>query len=167
MNHRIKRILLPTAPLLALLTCLGCASVPKANLEADDGEERARIGQRLNQIFDAAQKKDLERLDSYHFYGPKFTKFSASFPGRQDAATARQGEHNGITAANDLKMNAEDLKVDIFGNVAIATFNLNFSFKTDSGVVERKEQSTLVFVKDRGEWKIAHEHFSPIPSAAR
>lgn len=167
MNTRMKIALLSGVSVLLALIGPGCASVQKADLSADQPGEKARITKRLNEIFDAAQKKDLERLDSYHFYGPKFTKFSASSPGRLDAAAARKGEHDGITAANGLKMQAEDLKIDVFGDVAIATFTLNFSFKSGTDTIERKEQSTLVFVKDRGDWKITHEHFSPIPSPAR
>src|SRR5438874_1462392 len=104
---------------VSALIVIGCASVSKTNSEADHPEEKTRIEQRLNQIFDAAQKKEFDRLDSYHFYGPKFTKFSASVPDRQDAATARKGEHDGLAAVNELKMRAEDLKIDVFGNAAI------------------------------------------------
>jgi ketosteroid isomerase-like protein len=102
----------------------------------------------------------LSRLDSYHFYGPKFTKFAAEVFGRQDAAAARKGEHDGSAAVNDLKMQADDLKIDVFGDAAIATFILNYSFKTGTGTIEKKARSTMVFVKDRGTWKITHEHFS-------
>jgi len=34
------------------------------------------IERRLQEVFAAAENKDFDRLDSYHFYGPKFTKFS-------------------------------------------------------------------------------------------
>src|SRR6059058_5747316 len=124
---------------VSALIVIGCASVPKANLQADYPEEKARIEQRLNQIFDAAQKKELDRLDSYHFYGPKFTKFSASFPGRQDAAIARKGERDGLAAINGLKMQAEDLKIDVFGNVAIVTFILNTKFNAGAGEIRKDD----------------------------
>ena len=59
-------------------------------------------------------------------------------------------------------MRADALKIDIFNNVGIATFILAYSFDSAGGAVHRKERSTLVFVKERGAWKIAHEHLSPI-----
>ena len=147
-----------------VLAMLGCASVRTPNLEAEYLQESAQIEQRLKQIFDAAEKKEMDRLDSYHFYGPKFTKFSASLPERQDAATARKGEHDGVGAINDLKMEAEELKIDVFGDAAIATFTLKFGFSAGAERIERKEHGTLVLVKDHGDWKITHEHFSPIKS---
>lgn len=138
----------------------GCASVPATNPNADYPEKRAEIQRRLNEIFDAAEKKDLTRLDGYHLYGPKFTKFGGEQRDRQDAAVARQGEHDGLGAVQDLKMEADDLKIDVFGNVGIATFILRYRFKAGGDTVERKARSTLVFAEDHGTWKIVHEHFS-------
>ena len=127
--------------------------------------ERAQIQLRLNEIMDAAVKKDLPRLESYHLYGPKFTKFSPESPDRQDAAVARKGEHDGLTAANGLSMGADDLKIDLFGNVGIVTFVLNYSFKAGTGMIEKQARTTMVFVKDHGSWKITHEHLSAFPAA--
>ena len=148
-------------PLVAILL-VGCASAPTAKLTAEHPNEQAQIRRRLDQIFDTAKKKDLNRLDGYHFYGPKFTKFAAETPGRQDATAARQDEHDGLASANDLSMQAEDLKIDVFGDVGIATFVLNYSFKAQTDTIEKKARSTMVFVKERGAWKIVHEHFSPL-----
>jgi ketosteroid isomerase-like protein len=59
-------------------------------------------------------------------------------------------------------MRAEALKIDVFGNVGIATFILNYSFEANGETVHRKERSTLVFVKKGGAWRIVHEHLSRI-----
>jgi len=67
-----------------------------------------------NEIIDAAEKRDFQRLDSYHLYGPKFTKFETQAPGRLDAEAARKGEHDGLGAATDVAMRADDLKIDVF-----------------------------------------------------
>ncbi len=156
----------PTRHLLPVIAVLlaGCASAPTAKLTADYPKEQAQIRTRLDEIIDAAEKKDFARLDSYHFYGPKFTKFAPEAPGRQDAEAARKGEHDGLGAATGLAMRADDLKIDVFGDVGIATFVLEYSFKAPSGVVEKKARSTMVFVKEGGAWKIAHEHLSALKS---
>jgi len=154
------------APIVAVFL-VGCASAPTGKLTDADPNDQARIRQRLNEIIDAAQKKDFERLDNSHFYGPKFPKFETQAPGKLDAEAARMGEHNGLGAATELVMQAEDLKIDVFGDVGIATFVLNYSFKTETGRIEKKALSTLVFVKERGAWKIAHEHLSAPPDSVR
>jgi len=143
---------------LLLLVVGGCASMLSSDLSA----EQLQIKKRLDQVFAAAQNKDFARLDSYHLYGPQFTKFSGSSPERLDAAAGRKGEHEGLGAANKLQMRAESLKIDVFGTVGIATFILNYSFEAGAETVHRKDRSTLVFVKEAREWKIAHEHLSPI-----
>src|SRR5439155_24967861 len=145
--------------ILAILLS-GCAAVRRGDLKADYPDEKAQVERRLKEIFDAAKEKDLNRLDSYHLYGSKFTKFAAEQPGRQDAATGRKAEHEGLAAINDLLMRADDLKIDVFADVAIATFILDASFKVGTETIQRKSRSTMVFVKDMGTWKIAHEHFS-------
>jgi ketosteroid isomerase-like protein len=152
--------------LLVTLVCLlsGCATAPTSKLTADQPGEKARIQSRLNEIIDAAEKKDFERLDSYHFYGPKFTKFGTA-GGRLDAAEARQDEHQGLTKISDLSMRVNDLKIDVFGNSGIATFIMNSDFSSGTNALHQKARSTLVFVNDGGSWKITHEHFSPLKVA--
>ncbi|MEO8427842.1 MAG: hypothetical protein ABI651_12100 [Verrucomicrobiota bacterium] len=85
-------------PVVAILL-VGCATAPTARLAAEHPNEQAQIRRRLDEIFNAAKKMDFNRLDGYHFYGPKFTKFAAETPGRQDAAAARQGERDGLGSA--------------------------------------------------------------------
>jgi ketosteroid isomerase-like protein/catechol 2,3-dioxygenase-like lactoylglutathione lyase family enzyme len=132
---------------------------PKA-LSASSEEEQIR--RRLQEILAAAQNKDFAPLDSYHLYGPKFSKFTGSSPDRLDADAARKGEHEGLGAAQHLNMRADALKIDLFGNVAVATFILDYSFEAGGQTVHRQDRSTLLFVKDEGQWKITHEHLSPI-----
>ena len=156
MNHPTQ--LLPWAAILFV----GCASAPTGKTTADFPAEQAQIRQRLDEIIDAAEKKDFHRLDSYHFYGPKFTKFDTVAAHRLDADAARKGEHDGLAAAAGLVMKAEDVKIDVFAGVGIATFILKYSFNTSSGPLEKQALSTLVFVRDGGAWRIAHEHLSAV-----
>jgi ketosteroid isomerase-like protein len=149
---------------LAFLTA-GCASVRTVDLQSDDPEAQAQIERRLHEVLFAAESKDFDRLESYHMYGPKFTRFSGASVARQDAAATRKIEHDGLASLQGLKMRADALKVDVFGPVGVATFILDASFDSGGATVRRKDRSTLVFVKESGDWKIAHEHSSPITLA--
>jgi ketosteroid isomerase-like protein len=151
--------------LLAPLLLAGCASI--SNQEPNKNSEIAKeqVHRVLDQIFDACEKKDLDRLDSYHLYGPQFTKFDSLSPGRLGAEAARQGEHAGLSAVNDLHMQAEDLDIEIFDGTAICAFLLDYSFKTATDTIQRKARATLVFAKDHGHWKIVHEHLSAPPAS--
>jgi ketosteroid isomerase-like protein len=124
--------------------------------------EQKQIEKVVHEIFDAAKKKDLDRLETFHLLGPKFTKFDDWEPlNKQDAETARKVEREGFSAISDFNSDIQDFKADVFGDVAIATFVLDYSMKAGTDTVKAKARSTLVFVKDSGTWKITHEHFSP------
>jgi len=162
MNIKTKLRALLFASSFPAAFLVSCASLSTAALQADYPDEGSQIERRLQEVILAAENKDFERLDSYHLYGPKFTKFSGSSSQRLDAAAGRKGEHDGLGSSKGLKMRADDLKIDVFGNIGIATFILDYSFDSGVAVVHRKERSTLVFVEDGGAWKITHEHLSPI-----
>lgn len=128
-------------------------------------EEQRAVEQRTQAIFEAARAKEFDRLASYHLDHPKFTKFDDFEPlHRQDAAAARQSEEEAFGAISNLRYRLEALKVDVFGPVAISTFVLDYEFEADGDEVRARARSTLVFVRHRGDWKIAHEHFSPFKS---
>jgi len=156
--------LLRQLPVLATLLLVGCASFHTARLNTPHPKDQAAIEHRINEIFHAAEKKDMPRLDSYHFYGPKFTKFAPEAMGRLDAGAARAGEHNGLAQLDELMMRADGLKVDVLGETAIATFVMTYSFKLRDDTIRKQAFATLVFVKVSGEWKITHEHFSQAKS---
>ena len=145
--------------LLVLLA--GCATAPNPRME-DNTQQKAQLRHVLDEIVDACEKKDLDRLDRQHLYGASFTKFDSASPTRWDASAARQGEHRGLSAANDLHMRMDDLNIQVFGHTGICTFILAYSFKSGAETVQKQTRATLVFVRDHGAWKIVHEHLSSI-----
>lgn len=86
-------------------------------------DEQAAVAKVLRQVVEAAEKKELDRLEAFHLYGPKFTKFDDWEPlERQDAAASRKAEREGLAAVKAFSPTIDDLKVDVFGPVAVATF---------------------------------------------
>jgi len=163
MKNRIRVVVgVKVGTLLMTLVVAGCSTPGATNLQADHPKDKAAIERRLQEIFDAAEGKDFERLDRYHAYGPKFTKYSGTSAERLDATAGRNGEHVGLGTVKGLKMRALDLKIEVFGKVGIATFILDYHFDSDGETIYRKDRSTLVFIKERGEWRIVHEHLTPI-----
>ena len=133
---------------------------PMENAEA---RAQAEVAARLDEIMAAAEARDVDQLESYHQFGPRYTKFDDWEPlERQDAATARTLEREAISGADGLETQIEDLKVDVFGATAVATFVFAYSFSAGDGRMAVRARSTLVLVRDdeRG-WLIVHEHFSP------
>ncbi len=127
-------------------------------------EEQRQVGQRIHEIMAAVQNQDLELLESYHLFGPKFTKFSRPMD-RQDAESTRRRERESIAGPKAITASASDLKVDVFGRVAIATFL--YRLEVTSHADEQSARSvrcTMVLVKDGADWLITHEHMSAFTS---
>jgi hypothetical protein len=93
---------------------------------------------------------------------PKFTKFDdGEPPERQDAAAGRKGEHDASTALKSFTARIEELKVDVFGNVAVTTFLFPYEAQMEKEKLAGKSRMTMVFAKQGADWKIVHEHGSP------
>ena len=129
-------------------------------------DEQAEVERTLHQIMSAARRQAVEELESFHAFGPKFTKFDDFEPlGRQDAETTRRLEREAITGVKEFAPDVVDLKVDVFGPVAVTTFVMNYDLVTvDDEAMSLRARATMVFAQDEGRWLIVHEHFSPFTS---
>ena len=124
--------------------------------------ERAQVEKRLNQIMTAARTKAVDELESYHAFGPKFTKFDDFEPlERQDAEATRNLEREAILGVEEFSPKVVDLKVDVFGPVALTTFVMQYDVVADGERHSFRARATMVFANEGDEWLIVHEHFSP------
>ena len=129
-------------------------------------EEKAEVERTLHEIMSAARRQAVDELESYHAFGPKFTKFDDFEPlERQDADTTRRLEREAVTDVKEFAPEIADLKVDVFGPVAVTTFVLNYDVVTqDDERMSLRARATMVFAQDQDRWLIVHEHFSPFTS---
>ena len=127
-------------------------------------EEQAAVRRRLDQIWAAAAARDFETLESFHLYGPKFTSFKNGAP-REDAAANAAGERAMFSVLEGPKVDMRELAVNIFGDVGIATFNGHFTGMMNGSPTELRQQATMVFLNSGDEWKLVHEHFSPLATS--
>ena len=106
---------------------------------------------------------DADGLISFHAYGPKFTEFKSGElrNGSEDNEAYERGILGAVTEVVEFK--AEDIQIAVYyGNVASFTFHSNFQLMFGADLVVVREQTSLLFVKTKGEWKIVHEHHSPL-----
>lgn len=122
-------------------------------------EARAEIKNILDDIFKCFQDNDADKLIAYHIYGPKFTEFRNDSP-RFGSKENEEYERGFLEAISAFEYNLGDLKIDVFGEVAIVTFEADFRPKIEEQTPQIWANVTLVFVKVNNTWKITHEHFS-------
>lgn len=127
-------------------------------------EEQAEILETWDEIIESVKEGDIDKLISFHAYGPKFTEFKQGAPrnGGEENEAFERGVFGSVTEV--VKMDAKDMKVAVYyGNVAIVTFHSDFHLKFGEDLAVINEQESLVFVKtENGDWKIVHEHHSPL-----
>jgi hypothetical protein len=126
--------------------------------------EQLEVERRLENIMSAARRQAIDELESYHAFGPKFTKFDDFEPlERQDGESTRRLEREAILGVKEFDPRLVDLKVDVFGPVAVTTFVMDYRVVDDEA--ERhsfRARATMVLAKDESGWLIVHEHFSPL-----
>jgi ketosteroid isomerase-like protein len=167
----MKTIINFSLPLLLFMLLISSCEEAHTQVIADESnvdiindqfpEAQDEIKAVLDGIFKSLQEKDADKLISYHIYGPKFTEF-------RDAARRFNSEENEeherglIGAISGFDYNLGDLAINVFGDVAVVTFHADFRPTIGGDVVQIWELTTLVFVKVNGDWKITHEHHSPL-----
>jgi ketosteroid isomerase-like protein len=149
---------------IGLVLCLvGSVAFAKGDLMKDPfADDQAKITKILQDIVVLAGKKDVDKLEAMHAYGPKFTKFEDDQLARQDSDTSKKGERDGLLGVKAFTAKIQDLKVDVFGSAAVATMILDYTVDTGKEKMAGKDRSTMVFAKEGGTWKIVHEHHSPL-----
>lgn len=154
------------------LTCILFFSWGFSTLLAQNGngimaeypEEKAEIMQTWNDIVESVKAGDVDKLISFHAYGPKFTEFKQGAP-RNGAEENEAFEREVFGSVQEVvKMEGNDMKIAVYyGNVAVVTFHSDFHLKFEEDTAVVNDQISLVFVKNNnGKWKIVHEHHSPL-----
>jgi len=124
-------------------------------------QAQQQIQETLDDIFKSIQKKDADRLISFHHYGPKFTEFKDG-EHRTGSVENEAYERGLIEAIDSFDYDLNGLKIDVFGNVGKVTFHADFRPTIGGVVYQQLGQVTLIFVRMGHDWKIVHEHFSPL-----
>jgi len=123
--------------------------------------KEAQLKELVERIWVDAVEGNLEALSEIHLDSPKFSKFGPRISTRQDVKSTNINEAEHFLSIQDASFKLEDIKVDIFGEVAVTTFYNNYSFIKNEIPIKGKARVTLVFISTEKGWKIVHEHSSP------
>jgi ketosteroid isomerase-like protein len=111
------------------------------------------------QLWKAENEKDMEFRNKH--VSADYTEFNASYSTRIDGRTRNfnlsDANFSGGTSLADEMLNP---KVQIFGDVAILTYNFAGVIKgIDGKTINTKAKSTRVYVKMNSEWMLVHANF--------
>ena len=114
-------------------------------------------------------REDQGHHEPLRFFAPSqyFTKFDESAPyTRQNSDDAFMYEQARFANISDYEYKIEDLRIDVIGFIAIATFYLSYKgvfvndYSFEGSTVGGRSRVTMVIGKFGDEWKIVHHHVS-------
>lgn len=121
-------------------------------------EAQNELREVINSIVRDNETANLEGLKASHLLSDKFTKFGPRSFERQDVESTNESELAHFGSISSFKMEVKDLKIDVFGDIGIATYYPHFSLEKDGEEITGSARQTLVFLKTSEGWKIIHEH---------
>ena len=110
----------------------------------------------------------MDQLISFHAYGDKFVEFNGglSFDSAGNEHNERQLFGEDLEKDGVIQFAAREGTLNVavyYGNVANLTFVSDFILMhKEYGEITVNNLITLLFVKTKGEWKMVHEHHSPV-----
>ena len=127
-----------------------------------DAEMERELRQVVMKVWEDANNSNIPELKSAHLNSPKFSKFGPRIAKRQDVEQTNESETEHFLSIMEANLVIEELKIDIFDKIGIATFYNNYSFIKNDNRVQGKGRVTLAFLRTEEGWKIIHEHSSPL-----
>ena len=121
-------------------------------------EAQSELSEVIKSIVRDAETANLEGLKATHLVSDKFTKFGPRSFERQDVESTNESELAHFGSITNFKAEVKDLKIDVFGDIGIATYYPHVSFEKDGEELTGSARQTLVFLKTSEGWKIIHEH---------
>ena len=149
------------AVLLVLVACTGERPSERDLINDSFPEAQAELREVVKSIVRDAETGNIEGLKAAHLVSEKFTKFGPRSFNRQDVASTNKSEEAFFGSISNFKQEVKDLKIDVFGDIGIATYYKHGSFVQDGEAKTGSGRQTLVFLKTTNGWKIVHEHGTP------
>ena len=161
MNKRYRWHTILLLAFFLLASCTSQRSLQQDLINDQFPEAQAEIREVVESIVKDAMTANIEGLQAAHLVSDKFTKFGPRAFDRQDVASTNESEAAFFGAISNFNQEVKDLKIDVFGDIGIATYYPHISFVQDGEKKEGSGRQTLVFLKTENGWKIVHEHGTP------
>jgi len=141
------------------VVCLALLCLPAvANAGTEEEVIKVTYAQWAAEIANDSEKSAAILADDY-------TEFNPSYPTRVDgkALNTRLNEALAEGGGSMLAGEMANAKVQVYGNVAILTYNfLGVNRDADGATSTNLAKSTRVYVKQGGKWMLVHANFAPV-----
>jgi ketosteroid isomerase-like protein len=136
-------------------------------------QTRKEVAALISSYFDVGKSKDITSLSGFFAPSQYFSKFDESRPyTRQNSEDAFVYEQARFANISDYEYKVEDLRIDVIGFMAVATFYLEYKgvfvndYSFEGSTVAGRSRVTMVIGKFGESWKIVHQHSSRFPDTS-
>lgn len=133
-------------------------------------QAKREVAALITSYFEVGRSKDITTLSGFFAPAQYFSKFDESPPyTRQSTDEAFMYEQARFANISDYEYKIDDLRIDLIGFIAIATFYLGYKgvfvndYSFEGSTVKGRSRVTMVIGKFGNEWKIVHHHASRLP----
>ena len=150
--------------LIVILILSSCGSQKSGQEEIINNpylSAQAEIREVIHTIVKDAEEANIEGLKSAHLESAKFSKFGPRNFNRQDVKGTNETEEAFFSSISNYKQEVRELKIDVFDDIAIATFYPHVSFIQDGEEKTVSGRQTFVFLSTEEGWMLVHEHGTP------
>ena len=135
-------------------------------------QSRKEVAALITSYFEVGRSKDISSLSRFFAPSQYFSKFDESRPyTRQNSDEAFMYEQARFADISDYEYKIDDLRIDVIGFMAVATFYLQYKgvfvndYSFEGSTVSGKLRVTMVVGKFGDGWRIVHQHSSRFPDA--
>jgi ketosteroid isomerase-like protein len=139
-------------------------------LDSTSDKDRRDVENVIRAFYEAGKNKDLPSLADFHAPAGVFSKFDENPPyTRQKSDEAFVYEQAAFANISDYNYKIDDLRIDLLGDAAVATFYLTYTgmfvndYSFEGSPVGSWVRVTMVLARTSRGWRIAHEHLSRFP----
>jgi ketosteroid isomerase-like protein len=133
-------------------------------------QARREVAALITSYYEVGKSKEITSLSRFFAPSQYFSKFDESRPyTRQNSDDAFMYEQARFANISDYEYKIEDMRIDVVGFMAVATFYLDYKvvfvndYSFEGSTVGWRSRVTMVVGKLGDEWKIVHHHVSRFP----
>jgi ParB family transcriptional regulator, chromosome partitioning protein len=132
-------------------------------------DEKKTIAKIIVDSYEITRTNDFESFQRMHMFGNGYSLFSgfASTELEEDEEAVIQERKWFYEIAPNLVWKINNLKVNIFGNVAVATLIVSYTSPYGGESTKITTRGTVVLIKTLDSWKIFHEHYSAMNARSK
>lgn len=132
-------------------------------LSAQPAQAEEDLTQLLHDFMEGASENDAEMHDRFWAEDLIYTSSSGERFGKAEIMEGLREADNQANETSNPVYTAEDIQIQLYGNMAVVAFRLVGETKTEEGVVTDHYLNSGTFIKRKGEWKVVNWQATKMP----